>query len=323
VTRDAHVTRQRLMILAWHNVDRTWSYPCRAGAGAAGLDRQLRRLQRVATLVPLAPALEALGNGRPLPPRPVAVTFDDGYRDNLELGVPILERLGVPAIFFLVPGMLSAEVQPWWEVLGWAFARSRRSSVPWRGRQLHTGGARGRASYRWAAEQLKTLSRTDRDRMVEELVELLRPEGRADAERLLLDWDGARELVRRGFEVGSHSSYHAILSRELESEQACDLEASRRRLEAGLGVGVRLLAYPNGAKADYDERTVHAAVRAGYSHAVTVRPGWNLSSTPTHELRRIVLEPVPGFCRIGAQRVGGKLVRKVAAARPHRADGGG
>jgi peptidoglycan/xylan/chitin deacetylase (PgdA/CDA1 family) len=315
------MTRQRLLIFAWHNVDRTWSYPCRAGAGAAGLARQLRRLQRVATVVPLGPALESLGNGRPLPPRPVAVTFDDGYRDNLELGVPILERLRVPATFFLVPGMLSAEIHPWWEVLGWAFARSRRSSVRWRGRELAIGGSRGRASFRWATEQLKILSRADRDRMTGELVELLGPEGRADAERLLLDWDGARELVRRGFEVGSHSSYHAILSREMESEQARDLEASRLRLEAELGVEVRLLAYPNGAKADYDQSTVHAARRAGYTHAVTVRPGWNLPSTPRLELRRVVLEPVPGFCRIGAQRVGAKLARKLAAARPHRADG--
>jgi peptidoglycan/xylan/chitin deacetylase (PgdA/CDA1 family) len=323
VASNTHGRHQRLLILGWHNVDRTWSYPCRAGAGAAGLTRQLRRLQRVANLVPLTPALQALGDGRPLPPRSVAVTFDDGYRDNLELGVPILERLGVPATFFLVPGMLSAEVQPWWEVLGWAFLRSTRSAVSWRGQALHTRGPRGRASYRWATEQLKTLTRTDRDRMVDELVEVLRPEGKADAQRLLLDWDGARDLVRRGFEVGSHSSYHAILSREIESEQARDLAESRRRLEGELGVEVRLLAYPNGAKADYDAGTVHAAERAGYSHAVTVRPGWNLPSTPMHELRRIVVEPVPGFCRIGAERVVRKLARRLAAARPHRADGRG
>jgi peptidoglycan/xylan/chitin deacetylase (PgdA/CDA1 family) len=323
VARDGRLSGQRLLILAWHNVDHTWSYPCRAGAGAAGLARQLQRLRRVATVVPLGPALEALEGGRPLPPRPVAVTFDDGYRDNLELGVPILERLGLPATFFLVPGMLSAEVQPWWEVLGWAFARSRRSRVRWRGRELATGGRGGQASFRWATEQLKTLSRADRDRMTEELVELLGPEGRADADRLLLDWDGARELVHRGFEVGSHSSCHAILSREAEAEQARDLEASRRRLEAELGVEVRLLAYPNGARADYDQRTVHAARRAGYTYAVTVRPGWNLPSTPMLELRRVVLEPASGFFRIGARRVGGKLARKLAAAAPRRVDGRG
>src|SRR6266550_9463146 len=109
----------RLRIFLWHNVDASWSFPSRSGTGPRGMERQFRFLRRVANVVPLRDALEALADGRDLPPRAVAITFDDGYRDNLEIAVPLLQRLGLPATFFLVPGILSGAVQPWWEALGW------------------------------------------------------------------------------------------------------------------------------------------------------------------------------------------------------------
>jgi peptidoglycan/xylan/chitin deacetylase (PgdA/CDA1 family) len=299
----------RLLVLAWHNVDRTWYYPCPPGAGIRGLARQLDRLCRFASIVPLRSALEALGDGRRLPPRAVALTFDDGYRDNLDLAVPLLERLQLPATFFLVPGMLSGEVRMWWEVMAWAFRRSRKHEVTWGGRLLPTGGQRGRRSVRWAVEELKALDQAGRDRMVAELLELLAPEGQPDDRSMLLDWHGARELVHKGFCIGSHSMYHTILSRESAEQQVQDLTAARRQLEMKLDTAVDLLAYPNGTRGDYDTSTIQAARAAGHSHAFTLRPGVNGRSTPHHELHRVVLEPAPGFPEIVVRRVTGKAVR--------------
>jgi len=299
----------RLLILTWHNVDRTWCYPCAAGAGALGLAQQLRRLSRFARVVPLRPALDALRDGRRLPPRAIALTFDDGFRDNLEFAVPLLESLRLPATFFLVPGMLSGEVSPWWEVIAWAFSQSTQAAVSWNGRLLPTRGRSGHRSVRWAIDQLKMLDRTGRDRMVAELVELLAPEGQPNDRSPMLDWNGARELVGRGFSIGSHSMYHAILSREPTDRQVQDLAAARRQLETELGVPVELLAYPNGARGDYDASTIQAAKRAGYAYAFTVRAGYNVPSTPDYEMRRVVMEPSRGLSEMVVRRIAGKLRR--------------
>jgi hypothetical protein len=121
----------RLIVLMWHNVEGTWCYPAAPGAGTRGLAQQLRRLKQLASVVPLEDALEALAAGRPLPSRAVAITFDDGYRDNLDLAAPLLQDLGLPATFFLVPGLLSYEVRPWWEIVV--------RGLPWRGRRSSTG----------------------------------------------------------------------------------------------------------------------------------------------------------------------------------------
>jgi peptidoglycan/xylan/chitin deacetylase (PgdA/CDA1 family) len=305
----------RLLIVAWHNVERTWNYPAAPGAGVRGFEQQLLRLRRLGTVVPLASALRQLATGQPLPPRAIALTFDDGYRDNLELGVPVLERLGLPATFFLVPGILSGTVRPWWEEVAWALARTRKTAVEWDGRVLPAGGRAGRRSLEWLTDRLKQQDQAGRGRAVAELLERLEPDGELDHRELFLGWDGARELVRRGFSIGAHSMDHAILARETPTAQLRDLVESRQRLQAELGVDVDLLAYPNGKGSDYDAATVDAARRAGYAHALTARAGWNSPATPIFEARRLVLEPHRGFADTGARRVAGKLGRAGAELR--------
>jgi peptidoglycan/xylan/chitin deacetylase (PgdA/CDA1 family) len=292
-----------LLVLMWHNVEGTWCYPSPPGAGTRHLAYQLRRLRQLATVVPLQDGLEALAAGRPLPPRAVAITFDDGYRDNLDVAAPLLESLGLPATFFLVPGILSGDVRPWWEILAWGFARAKPAVVKWDGRVLPTRGRQGLRSFGWLAERLKLLDLSTREKRVGEILSLLEPAGQAGEGGLFLDWDGARHLLRRGFAVGSHSMRHAILSREAPEEQVRDLVRSRRQLEAELDVPVDLLAYPNGTRADYDSHTVRAAVQAGHTHALGAHAGVNGSSTPPYAHPRIFMEPHRGFLDIVVRRI--------------------
>jgi hypothetical protein len=119
-----------------------------------------------------------------------------------------------------VPGLLSGEVRAWWEHLGWAFANAGAGTVRFGDGDLPVRGAEGRRSYEWLSDRLRELDRSERDRATQELVERLRPSGQARDRELFMDWQAAKELVERGFEVGSHSNYHAVLSRERAAELA-------------------------------------------------------------------------------------------------------
>jgi peptidoglycan/xylan/chitin deacetylase (PgdA/CDA1 family) len=294
----------RLLILLWHNVEGTWYHPSPPGIGTQGLACQLRRLSRLATIVPLADALNTLRSGNSLPPRAVSLTFDDGYRDNLELAAPLLRELELPATFFLVPGVLSREVRPWWEELAWGFTCASRPSVTWEGRTLPARGERARrSSFLWAAERLKTFDRTDLERAVDQLLELLQPTGRPDHDELFLDWDGARNLIRQGFAVGSHSMYHTVLSRETPEEQVRNLVASRARLEAELDAPIELVAYPSGTRNDYDQSTIDAARQAGHSYGLAAHAGVHTPRTSPYAVPRFVMVPIQGFFEILTRRV--------------------
>ncbi|MGH8932390.1 MAG: polysaccharide deacetylase family protein [Egibacteraceae bacterium] len=285
----------RLLILGWHNVEGSWCFPSRVGAGRRGLEQQFRVLRRLANVVPLDLALQNLSEGRPLPARSVAITFDDGYRDTLTIAAPLLASLDLPATVFLVPGILDGQVDPWWERLAWAFTRGSVEQIEWEGERLLLGGPGGRRrGSEKVGEMLKRRNRRQRELAIEQLVDLLAPSGSYLPGEMFLDWDGARELVRQGVTIGSHSMHHPILSREPVEAQQAELGESRRLLETRLRVTVRLFCYPNGTKSDYDAATIAALDTAGYTHAVTVQSGLNSRSTPAYELHRVVMQPERG-----------------------------
>lgn len=284
-----------LLVLGWHNVQGTWCFPSAPGRGPAGLQQQLSVLARLATVVPLGQALRTLAEGRRLPPRAVAVTFDDGYADNLSLAVPILVQLGLPATFFLVPALLSDRVQPWWEVTGWAFARGSRSELHFEGVRYSLDNSRERrAAYGAVAERLKRRSFEDRTAAVAELVDMLRPRGSGYDRGLMLTWKGARQLVEAGFDIGSHSAEHSILSEETAADQYRDLAESRTVLEEQLQVPIDVLAYPNGTRLDFTVTTESAAAAADYRFAVTTIAGFNKPDGNPHAVRRAVVYPEVG-----------------------------
>jgi peptidoglycan/xylan/chitin deacetylase (PgdA/CDA1 family) len=263
--------------------------------------------------------------GEPLPARAVAITFDDGYRDNLELAAPELERRGMDATFFLVPRLLERRLDPWWERAAWAVDRATASAVTVGDRRLPLETPADRKTARGViSEMLKRRDRARREAALAEIVERLGPPPGDDLAELFLDWEGARELASRGFEIGSHSRDHCILSEETPDDQRDDLAESRAMLEEHLGVSISTVAYPNGTRRDYDAATLAAARSAGYAHGVTTRKGWNSSRTPPLELRRAVVYPERGsrFLRT-ALEIAGKRAHQVGSKVRAKAGGYG
>ena len=302
----------RLLVLCWHNVEPTWCFPAPPGAGIAGFTRQVRALARFANPVPLGPALEALTEGRPLPPRAVALTFDDGYRDNLTHALPILERYRVPATVFLVPELVNRHIDPWWEQLHWAIATTPAGAVEFRDERLPLGDRRARQRTATAlAERLKLVDADARESAVAELVDQLEPTRPSRIESMFLDADECRELRDRGIELGSHSARHAILANETPEAQERDLSWSRQELERILGANIDLLAYPNGGPQDFSPDTVRAAEAAGYRNAMTLLRGRNTPTTPPYEIRRVLVYPERGVLPV--KRLARRAVRKSRA----------
>jgi peptidoglycan/xylan/chitin deacetylase (PgdA/CDA1 family) len=279
----------RLLVLGWHNVGASPATPVPHERVLRGFERQLDLVGRLGRVVPLGEALETLSRGGRLPARAVAITFDDGYRDNLEWAAPALERRGMPATFFLVPGLLSGGAHAWWERVAWAVTGAR-AGARWKGAEV-PAGAEARAGLALRITRgLKALDAGARDGRVAALVEAMRPQA-AFPERLFLDWEGARRLAGRGFAIGSHTTRHPILPRETPEAQRDEIAGARRELQARLGVDAALLAYPNGS---YDAATLDAAAAAGHRWAVTTRWGLNDARTPPLEVRRMLVSPRRG-----------------------------
>jgi peptidoglycan/xylan/chitin deacetylase (PgdA/CDA1 family) len=223
---------------------------------------------------------------------PVLLTFDDGYRNNLTVAAPILLKAGVPAVFFLTTGYVGTGRLLWNDeirarVASWPLAQIR---TPRRDSHFVPEGeeARRQLSDRLNRE-CKTLADADREAYLlylrgetNGLNPMQDPEARA-----FLDWDEARQLVEMGFEVGSHTVDHPILSRVDVARAVAELRESKATIERELNRPCRAIAYPNGSSEDFNDSVIEAARRCGYQWAFTTIRAWARPGGDSFRIPRI------------------------------------
>lgn len=250
--------------------------------------RQLRILKQLFTILPLAEWIERRQRNAPLPARACAITFDDGWRDNFEFALPILEREQVPATIFAVSDMIGTHRQFWPNRLAALLADNRRDrrAAPFRWLHGHAGfraeGPLDREAIAALIDECKALSDTE---LAERLDAMEAGGTTPPAVAPLMDWDQLRALQQTGLiEIGSHTRNHRRLLEGLDAATLhSEIVESRARLERELERPVRLFCYPNGDAS----AAAKMLVDRHYLAAVTTRAGINGAATPPHELLRI------------------------------------
>lgn len=275
----ARWTRGRGAILAFHHVrpavPRAFAPNRLLEITPDHLDAVLRHLTaRGYDIVPLAAVRERLAadGSRPF----VALTFDDGYRDNVVHALPVLEQHAAPFTVFATTGFADRTARLWWLELETAIARLPEVRVPVEGAawSFRTATVAGKEH---AFARLSRLFRALPNPEISRALDTLgcAPDAARDlVEEYCLSWD---ELVRLGAHplasVGCHTLSHPNLARLASADLKRELTDSRARLERALGRPVPMLAYPYGSRIAAGEREFVAAAAAGFAAAVTTRPG--------------------------------------------------
>ncbi|MHB8816740.1 MAG: polysaccharide deacetylase family protein [Steroidobacteraceae bacterium] len=248
---------------------------------AAVFRAQLRFLSGVFRLVPLAQVLRTDDGGADSRPK-LALTFDDGLRNNFTVAYPVLREFAAPATFFVCPGLVTNRRWLWNHE-----CRARLDRMP-RSQRLAFAGELGLETedIDVIVNVLKYLPNSLRLAKEERLRSLTPGFAPTDGEREryeLMTWTDLRELDSTLIDIGGHSSHHEILTRVESSHLESEIAGCRTWIEKELGRPVRHFCYPDGA---YDSRVVDCVGRH-FDAAVTTKKDWVPTSPVRLTLPRI------------------------------------
>lgn len=247
-------------ILTLHEVDDQY-YPAKV------FKSQLIYLSRHFKIVPLDSLVRRVTNGGAPASNEIALTFDDGLRNNCTIVYPILRSLGLPATFFVCPTLMERGQWQWTHE-----AAERLSAMPEAGRvrlarELRAPEESAEAFKEW----MKRLPKPKRLRVEEKIRSETSDFQPTEKQRIRLDpmsWEELLSLDPGLITIGSHTLTHPILP-TLDPEDALfEIRESRRILQERLGRSVEYFCYPDGA---YNEPVV-ASVRKHYRAAVITNP---------------------------------------------------
>lgn len=278
------VPTQRLTILIYHQVLAEPDPLFPEQMHAHRFKQHMALLQRYFSPLPLSEAVQRLKQGC-LPKTAVAVTFDDGYLNNLEIALPILKQYQIPATCFIATGFADGSCM-WNDIVN--------NTV--RDCDLATLNL-----YAFNDVLISPLPSSDRPALAQSLIKAIKylpPDVRLQRakqfatdnhyqpRRLMMQPDDWHKWQAAGMEIGAHTVRHPILA-SLDSEHArAEINLSREQL---LNSGIRLtgFAYPNGRFGkDFTERDVELVKQAGFDFAVSTNPGSNNRKQDCFRLKR-------------------------------------
>ncbi|HEY6831926.1 MAG TPA: polysaccharide deacetylase family protein [Pseudolabrys sp.] len=215
-----------------------------------------------------------------------ALSFDDGYRDNVEHARPVLMRHRAPWTVFITTDFAEGKGRLWWVELEQTIAVKDRVTLALGGEQLDlpTRTAREKQT---AFDIIHACVRAGPQERMRELIASLAAEAEAGADSLAADlclnWDEIQSLAGEpDVSIGAHTISHPILAQLDPAAAAREIGDGKARLEGRLGRQIRHLAFPFGDPAAVGVREVRLARQAGFVTAVTSRPGHVFADHGTH-----------------------------------------
>jgi peptidoglycan/xylan/chitin deacetylase (PgdA/CDA1 family) len=202
----------------------------------------------------------------------IAITFDDGYRDNFDLALPIFRRHGIPFTIFVTSGMVRCTLSYWWRCLEELLLRKQSLDAAFFGRRISLATREAKLA---AWQPLRNAYLLDQNGARQELTTMFMREGISEAQLLEEDALGeetVKALARTpGVEIGGHTETHPQLSKLTVDQAKVEIQSNKMYLESLIDREVRHFAYPFGDKGDCGPREFKIVRDLGFETAVTTR----------------------------------------------------
>lgn len=279
----------RVLILVYHRVcnqKRTIlsSVPC------AEFEKQIKYLSRIYNFVNLENITQWIQGKAKMPSNPVAITFDDGYRDIYANAYPILRKFGIPATVFITTDFIDNHKIPWWERTYYLIQKTdpEIKGIPEISKHFRITGLKDRELM--ASEvvrKLRYLPQSRREKLISSMAKESDVRSEVLNQRLMLSWDEIREMANNGVSFGSHTITHPVLTQISKNQAKNEIKGSKEIIEEKLDRKVNFFSYPHGSPRDFNLHTTNLVREAAYEGACTTIQGFNTRQANPYKLKRV------------------------------------
>lgn len=222
-------------------------------------ENQMAFLSKNYTLLNLNQIYDILHFKKKIPKRAVAITFDDGYRDNYQYAFPILKKYDIPASIFLTTDPIDRNESLWWDDLSWFLFHNQMqieklsNSFPQdiKIQLINLNNIQKKNKIKNIMEIICYINKLNLQMMMKVIEEIKKLSKREDDYKnkhtQFLTWEMIHEMHKSGLiTFGSHSKSHPILT-SLENESIIkEIEYSKKRIEDQIGSKVEMFCFPKG-----------------------------------------------------------------------------
>lgn len=225
------------------------------------------------------------------------ISFDDGYKDNLKYALPVLNKYGIKASFYVATECIDKNIPTWTHLLEYLFQHTQKSHVDrdfdflsdaFTVKELDTRSKR--VEYvRKLIPYLKTLTDQQRKRIIDKIVQTFSD---VTMPRFMMSWDDLKKLSKEGHYIGSHTVSHPLLDKITdENEIRAELLDSGNAIKKHIGYFPITIAYPIGS---YNANIIRICKESGYEIGLATKQDvYNPDRDDIFEIPRIELPNEP------------------------------
>ena len=238
----------------------------------------------------------------------VAITFDDGYFNNIDTVMPIMAKLDLPMTWFVTTEFVDNPDQlPWWDTIDLALEKCERAITL---REPEVAGSYDPANARqrnWLNTALRRIVKgvtpERRDAIIAELAGQIGQQFELPENAFARPGEVAAVDFKR-VDLGGHTASHPNLAVCSESARRQEVDHGKARLEQISGQKLSWFAYPFGGRGCFDQASAQTVKRAGFDGAVTLVPGTVAADTDPYLLPRIPVSGALSFTDFKARTLG-------------------
>ncbi len=294
-----YLNREKILILAYHGItSNKYAIPPRTLLPVEAFEKQIKFVGSNYNVISLKKVIDCLTAGRSVPKNSAVLTFDDGYRNNLSVALPILEKYNVPATVFVTAGYVGThDILPLDEV--YLVVAAAKGKKPCTIAEIGIGPLSFESdsdlarscdeavavlkqypvrTQRTGIAMLKNMLGVDHFHHPNSVLEDFYILSHEELQKL-----SAHELI----DIGSHTVNHQILATAEAGAASREIADSKTMLEGYTGKEVRFFAYPNGRPQDYNQDHIECLKKSGYTCSVTLTSRLNSRNEDIYRLNRL------------------------------------